>query len=151
MGSYLSSSVRFWLIGFGLAVSQLFTFPSYAEVKLLNVNLNAEKTQSFASLMSQAELAATNSITQQFNRLSTVTEVGITVIGERNGQAVPLLFTRVSRADWQAQPKIKYWAKYFTKAAILLGFNLPQKNKSPAPKSSINIGAKESDPGFRDD
>lgn len=151
MGSYLSNSVRFWLIGSSLAMSQLFTSPSYAEVKLLNVNLNTEKNQSFASLMSQAELAATNSITQQFNRLSTVTEVGITVIGERNGQAVPLLFTRVSRADWQAQPKIKPWTKYFTKAAILLGFNLPQKTKPFAPKSSTNISAKESDPGFRDD
>jgi hypothetical protein len=133
-----------------LAVSQLFTSPIYAEVKLLTVNLNTEKNQSFASLMSKAELAANNSITQQFNQ-STVTEVGITVVGERNGQAVPLLFTRVSRADWQAQPKIKSWTKYFTKAAILLGFNLPQKIKPPAPTSSTNISAKESDPGFRDD
>lgn len=101
--------------------------------------------------MQQAESTAINLIDQEFNQVSKITEVEITVSGERNGQEVPILSSRVSRTDWQAQPRIESWTKYFTKAEILLGFNLPQKIKPNLPRLSVNFSSKQSDPGFRDD
>lgn len=155
MGSYLNSWIKFWLSVFGAAILLPLNSPAFAETKSISISINTEENQSFANLIHQAESTVTNSIDQEFNRLPTVTEVEITVIGERNGQEVPLLSTKVSRLEWQAQPKIKLWTNYFTKAGILLGFNSQQKPQSNAPKSSVTFSANkrnlESDPGFRDD
>lgn len=105
--------------------------------------------------MQQAEFTAINLIEQEFARLSTLTEVGIIVSGERDGQEVPLLSTKVSRLNWQAKPNLQSWTNYFTKAAILLGFYSPQKIKPSTPRSSVVSSSTrsiiESDPGFRDD
>ena len=92
-----------------------------------------------------------NVIDQEFNQVSKVTEVGIIVSCDRNGQEVPILSSRVTLTNWQAQPSIESWTKYFIKAEILLGFNLPQKTKPNLPRLSVNLSSKQSDPGFRDD
>lgn len=146
MGNYLNNCLVI-----GIALFLPFNCSAFAETKFVNISLNTEENQSFNNLMQQAESTAISLINQEFNRLSKVTEVGIIVSGERNGQEVPLLSSRVSRTDWQAQPRIQSWTKYFTKAEILLGFNLPQKTKPNPPKSSVNLSSKQSDPGFRDD
>ena len=116
------------------AIATLFLFQplAIAETKSLNFQLASERNQTFQHLMQQAELLATNSITQEFTRQPKVTEVAVTVIGEHNGQEVPITFTKVSRLNWQTQPHIQVWTKYFTKASILLGF-------SPLPKTKPNV------------
>ena len=135
----------------GIAIFLPFNYPAFAETKFVNISLKVEANQKFDTLMRQAESTAINLIDQEFNRVSKITEVGIIVSCDRNGQEVPILSSRVSRTDWQAQPTIASWTKYFTKAEILLGFNLPQKTKPNLPKSLVNISSQQSDPGFRDD
>ncbi len=156
MGSYLKNWHKFWLASFGsVAILLLLNFPAFAEKKLLNITLKAEVNQSFPSLIKQAELAAISLIEQEFDGLSKVTEIGITVSGKRNGQEVPILTTKVSRTNWQTQPTIQSWTNYFTKAAILLGFNAPPQAQTNLPKSSVASSSNrpnlENDPGFRDD
>lgn len=146
MGNYLNNCLVI-----GIALFLPFNCPAFAETKFINISLKTGANQSFNNLMQQAESTAINSINQEFNRLSKVTEVGIIVSCDRNGQVVPILSSRVSRTNWQAQPSIESWTKYFTKAEILLGFNLPQKTKPNLPKLSVNLSFKQSDPGFRDD
>lgn len=147
MGKYLNN----WLVSFGIALFLPFNSPAFAETKLLSVRLRTEGNQSFNNLMQQAELIAINSIEREFSQFSTITEVGIIVSGERNGQEVPLLSAKVSRGDWQSHPKIQFWTKYYTKAGILLGFNMPQTIKPKVTKLSPSFNSIESDPGFRDD
>ncbi len=153
MGSHLNNWTKFWLVSFGIVILLPLNFPAFAKTKLLNISLKTAKNQSFANLMQQAELTANTLISQEFAQASPVTEVGVTINGERNGQEVPLLSARVSRTNWQAQPKIQSWTNYFTKAEILLGFNQLPKTQPNVPKSSINSIQSniESDPGFRDD
>ena len=146
MGNYLNNCLVI-----GIALFLPFNCPAFAETKFINISLKTGANQSFNNLMQQAESTAINSINQEFNRLSKVTEVGIIVSCDRNGQVVPILSSRVSRTNWQAQPSIESWTKYFTKAEILLGFNLPQKTKPNLPKLLVNISSQHSDPGFRDD
>jgi hypothetical protein len=146
MGNYLNNCLVI-----GIALFLPFNCPAFAETKFINISLKTGANQSFNNLMQQAESTAINSINQEFNRLSKVTEVGIIVSCDRNGQVVPILSSRVSRTNWQAQPSIESWTKYFTKAEILLGFNLPQKTKPNLPRLSVNLSFKQSDPGFRDD
>ena len=146
MGNYLNNCLVI-----GIALFLPFNCPAFAETKFINISLKTGANQSFNNLMQQAESTAINSINQEFNRLSKITEVGIIVSCDRNGQVVPILSSRVSRTNWQAHPSIESWSKYFTKAEILLGFNLPQKIKPNLPRLLVNLSSQQRDPGFRDD
>lgn len=103
------------------------------------VTIATNNNQTFATLIQQAELLASKSIEQKFLETQDVTEVSVTVVGERNGQEVPLLFAKVSRFDWQAEPKIQHWAKYFGGAEVLLGFlePKPQTRTTPVKKRTV--------------
>lgn len=153
MNGHSNKWAKFWLVNCSsIAVLISLSFPALSEQKILNISIKAEENESFTNLMQQAESIASESINREFDRLSTVEEVKVTISGERNGQEVPLLSTKVSRLNWQAQPKIQSWTNYFTKAAILLGFNQLPKVKLDTPKSSVSLNSNiESDPGFRDD
>ncbi|MBW4663773.1 MAG: hypothetical protein KME01_06145 [Chroococcus sp. CMT-3BRIN-NPC107] len=150
MGSYLNILIKSCLMSFGIAVLLPLNLPAFAETKILNLSLKTDENQSFASLIQQAELTAINLINQEFERSSKVTKIGIIISGERNGQEVPLLSTKVSQTNWQAQPKIQSWTNYFAKAAILLGFNPPPKLQPNLP-ISVNLSSVERNPAVRDD
>lgn len=151
MSSHLNKWVKFWLVNCGsVAILLLLNVPALSETKIVNISVKTEENQSFANLMRQAESIATKSIDREFNRLSIVKEVKVTISGERNGQEVPLLFTNVTRLNWQAQPKVQLWTNYFTKGAILLGFNQLPIVKDNAPNSSVDLSSNiESDRGNR--
>jgi hypothetical protein len=155
MAIHLQNWSKFWLVSFGALLWLPLNLPVFAEPKLLSIHLDTQGNQNFTTSIQQAELLVSKSIDQEFNRLSTVTEIEITVVGERNGQEVPLLSTKVTRQDWQAQPKIQLWTNYFTKAEILLGFNLPSKTRFKPTNSLVDFSSNrlnlKSDPGFRDD
>jgi hypothetical protein len=102
--------------------------------KQINFTLHITRTQSFAQLMQQAELAATKLTQQGFTENSRLHEMSVRIFGERNGQEAPLLFSKVSRFDWQKQPRIQNWSQYFTSSAILLG--LLETEKQPSASST---------------
>lgn len=150
--------VKFLVISSLSAIATLFFFQplAIAETKSLNFKLASGNNQTFTNLMQQAETLVIDSITQEFAQQSTVTEVAVTIIGERNGQEVPILFSKVSRLDWQTKSNIQMWTKYFTKAAVLLGFNqLPKTNTDAIGQlpivttSAKHLPADDSD--YRDD
>lgn len=94
-------------------------------------------------------------IKQGFAENSSITEVSVTVIGEHNGQEVPLLFATASRSNWQAEPEVKQWTRYFS-TAVLLGFLNPQNSQAASPvkrkiTSKSTKSKLEGNPGFRDD
>lgn len=144
----------------GLAAITALSFinanPAWAETKFGNFTISSDGNHNFQLLVQQAETLATNLIEQHFAENSSVTEVSVTVVGEHNGQEVPLLFTRVSRSDWQTEPKFKSWTKYFDRADVLLGFLNPQNSRSNSSmKRTIVSKSAQSklrdEPGFRDD
>ncbi len=100
--------------------------PALAESKNIDYTLRAQGNQSFAALMQQAESISGNLVEQAFAQSPSVTEVCVTIVGEHNGQEVPLLFSRVSRANWHMKPKIQLWTLRSTNSAVLLGFLKPK-------------------------
>ena len=108
----------------------------------IDVTLKTPNDQTFNELIQQAKIKAISLIEQEFVNNSSITEIAVTILGDRQGQQVPLLFSRVSRSNWQLQPTIRQWTKYFPTSAVLLGFNQPQKNPTPpaqpAPITPIN-------------
>jgi hypothetical protein len=115
-----------------LVVILLNSFPTvaWAENKQISSTLNAHNG-SYQALIEQAESWAGKLIEQAFTQNSSLTEVAVSIIGERNGQYVPLLTAKVSRANWQESPQTRSWAQYFSDSAVLLGFKQvlqPQTN-----------------------
>lgn len=138
-----------------LALSSFVTSASIAaaEIKELSFILDSSGSQSIETLMQQAQDLAKNSLEQEFAENPDVSEVSIMVLGETNGQIVPLLRSNVSRSQWQKDSRIQRWTRYFaTSSGVLLGFYnspdppRPQVNPSPNWRSII-----ENDPAFRDD
>lgn len=109
----------------------IFTAPAVAEIKRIEYTLRSQPNQTFTTLMQEAESLASNLVEQGFAE-NNVTEVSVNILGERHGQQVPLLSSRVARADWQKQPGIQQWTRYFRTSAVLLGFYKPEEpNQSP--------------------
>ncbi|MEG4939503.1 hypothetical protein [Microcoleus sp. F4-D5] len=131
---------------------------SLAETKKSYLILDSDGSQSFASLVQQAEDLAKESIARSFQENPALTEVTVIITADRRRQRVPVLRSRVSRRDWQKDARIEQWTRYFADAQLLLGFR--DGNTSPANAgSSQAIGlpaasrstSRQNDPGFRDD
>ena len=144
----------FWSII--LFVSSIVSPISIASAELIERSffLNLDGSQSFESLLDQAQELAKIAIEEEFVGNPQTTEISIIVSGEYQGQIVPLLHSKVSRSQWQSDSRIYRWSRYFvTSSGMLLGFyNSPD---SPTPTVTF-IGAPrrnslQNDPGFRDD
>lgn len=151
----LSWGKKFILSSLGILFSLAIASPAWAESKSFNFTLISGGSQTFKSLTEQAESLASNSIKQEFAENSSLSEITITILGERNGQEVPLLVAKVSRSQWQAEPIIQNWTRYLGNSATLLGFNKPKQTQATSPNSTVAFRANktriEDDPAFRDD
>ena len=98
---------------------------AWAEDKQITYTLNAPNG-SYQALIEQAEAWAGKLIEQAFTQNSSLTEVAVSIIGDRNGQYVPLLTAKVSRANWQKNPQTLSWTQYYSSSAVLLGFKQVQ-------------------------
>ncbi|MEG4233706.1 hypothetical protein QUA40_16570 [Microcoleus sp. Pol11C3] len=129
-----------------------------AETKERYLTLDSGGSQSFASLVQQAEDLAKESIAREFQENPALTEVTIIITADRSRQIVPVLRSRVSRHDWQKDSRIEQWTRYFADAKLLLGFR--EDNISPANSGFSQVikvsapsrsASRQNDPGFRDD
>ncbi|MEG4498831.1 hypothetical protein QUB05_09345 [Microcoleus sp. F10-C6] len=131
---------------------------SLAETKESNLTLDSDGSQSFASLVQQAEDLAKESIAREFQENPALTEVTVIITADRSRQRVPVLRSRVSRRDWQKDARIEQWTRYFAGAQLLLGFrdgntsaaNYGSSQAIGVPAASRST-SRENDPGFRDD
>jgi hypothetical protein len=145
------------LFSAGILATVIFTANisvSLAETKESYLTLDSDGSQSFASLVQQAE----ESIAREFQENPALTEFTIIITAARSRQRVPVLRSRVSRHHWQKDARIEQWTRYFADAQLLLGFR--DGNISTANSGSsqvINVPAssrstsRQNDPGFRDD
>ena len=117
-------------------------FPADAEVDNFTFSIPAYSGESFESLMRQAESAAQRAIIQKFNQDLNLTELHITVLGEYNGQVVPLIASAVSRSNWQALPDIKRWTEYLNISYTLLGFGDAERSDSAVASEPVTVAAR---------
>ncbi|MFB8797375.1 MAG: hypothetical protein U7126_24825 [Microcoleus sp.] len=129
-----------------------------AETKETYFTVNSDDSQSFASLVQQAEDLAALSIAREFQENPGLTEVTIIVTADRSRRMVPVLRSRVSRNQWQKNSRIEQWTRYFADSQYLLGFRdsyISSANSGRSP--TINVpppsrpASRQNDPGFRDD
>ncbi|MEG4216363.1 hypothetical protein QUA27_13285 [Microcoleus sp. Pol14C6] len=131
---------------------------SLAESKESYLTLDSDGSQSFASLVQQAEDLAKESIAREFEANPALTEVTVIITADRSRQRVPVLRSRVSRHDWHKDARIEQWTRYFADAQLLLGFRDGNILPANAGRSQIinaptpsRQASRQNDPGFRDD
>ncbi|MGB7439451.1 MAG: hypothetical protein WA919_00150 [Coleofasciculaceae cyanobacterium] len=123
----------FLLVIISTSVTLLITTsPASAQIRQIDITLNSSASQTFTSLIEQAEFLAKSAIDQEFAQDKSLQEVSVTIVGERNGQLVPLLITKVSRSEWQKEPKVQTWVRYLADSEVLLGFREPLVTQSAA-------------------
>ncbi|MEB3278861.1 MAG: hypothetical protein VKK42_08035 [Lyngbya sp.] len=100
-----------------------------AQVNERHLTINAN-TPSYNVLVKRAETLAKQSIEQAFKENSTLESITIMILGERGSQVVPILRTRVTRSQWQANSEVSEWTRYFPHSESLLGYNQPTPTQS---------------------
>ena len=120
------------------------------ELQQIDLIFSPNTNQSFEDVLEQAESIASNSVEQVFAQNPEVTQIYIRIFGDVKGQIAPLLFSKVYRSDWQTEPKIDRWIRYFDNSGLLLGFYNSSDSLSPPIPPAPTL-TPEDDPGFRDD
>ena len=142
-----------WSVVLGLTSLVITSSIASAELVERNFILNSDSNQSFETLLQQAQDLASQSIEQEFAENPETSEISIMVLGEHQGQIVPLLRSQVTRTQWQRDSRIYRWTRYFANnSKVLLGFN----NPPTVPKATTYLEVPrrsrlEGTPGFRDD
>lgn len=110
-----------------IALCSCLPVPVSAQALKLKTTISAQSKQSLNEFIVQATSTATNLIEQNNNIYS------VTVLGERNGNVVPILYKDAQQT------------KYFPSAAVLLGFVKPPAPKpaKPSPEESIYTPSEE--------
>ncbi len=141
--------MRIKLLLIGMLLSS-FVAPACAETKQLDYTLTSDANQSFSGLIGQAELLAEQLAKQGFADPST-TAVEMRILAEREGLTAPIVYVRLTRADWQRQPNIRPAITYLRGADRLLGFKSPQNSQPQAfPSATVGFASPESEPNYYD-
>jgi hypothetical protein len=83
--------------------------------------LERQPNESYETLIGRAEALARAAALRNFNRDGSVQAVSVTIVGQNQGAAAPILSLQVNRQNWNRSPNIQRWAKYFPSSQTLLG------------------------------
>ena len=146
-----TSVMRVKLLFVGLLLSSFFATvsPVWAETRQLDYTLTPEANQSFKGLIQQAEQLAEQMVKQSFTNPAT-TAIELKILAEREGLTTPILYVRVTRADWQKRSNLRSASTYLRGADQLLGFRLPQNSQSQALPTTVSLASLQSEPNYYD-
>ena len=110
------------LVGMGVVLIPQVVYPSaaVAYTSRLDLFLTREPDESFDVFRQRAEIVARAAVQRSFDADIVMTDVVVTVVGDYQGIALPILTVDVSRSNWQLRPDVEYWATYFQAAEGLM-------------------------------
>ncbi|MBD2055811.1 hypothetical protein H6F88_07235 [Oculatella sp. FACHB-28] len=114
---------RFWM---AIAVSFMFSFlsgnyqPAQAEDERIVIDMPVDRQVDHSELVAQAESLLGEAISRQFSQNPDLSTLQVDVVGDRNGEMIPILTVTVSRAQWQANPQVSAWSRYYRASYALL-------------------------------
>ena len=140
--------MRIKLLLIGMLLSSLAA-PACAETRQLNYTLTSDANQSFSGLIEQAELLTQKLAKQGFADPST-TAVEMRILAEREGLTAPIVYVRVTRAEWQKQPNVRPAINYLRGADLLLGFSSQNSQPQIFRSTTVGFASPESEPNYYD-
>ncbi len=136
-----------WSIIFTLASLLITNLRVLASEKNTSLLIDSNENNFYNIRVQQAEKLAQKTINQEFANNPEITEVTITILGERKSQIVPVIRSTVSRSEWQKNANIDEFTRYFANAKLLLKFEddsdaeaIPD-TQPPVPKSPPEVSA----------
>lgn len=91
-----------------------------AEPGTLTIEMPMYANMAYVDLIKQAEQLAANTIKRHFSQNPSSSRIQVSIVGDRHGEITPLLVTIVSRTEWQRNPKLSVWTKYYRSSYALL-------------------------------
>lgn len=114
---------------------------SQADTARVNLFLNRQPNESYDTFISRAEAVVRDAATRSFNQNPSSRAVAVTVVGQNEGSAAPILSLEVNRQDWVRNPSPQRWATYFKSARSLLRLdNTAANTPSVAPAAATPVG-----------
>ncbi|MEO0986304.1 MAG: hypothetical protein AAFY20_12230 [Cyanobacteria bacterium J06639_14] len=92
----------------------------HAEPGSIVIDMPVYSQVTHGDLIIQAEGLVEAAINRQFGQVSELLKVEVVVLGNRNGEMVPILTTVVSRNQWQENPQVNAWTQYYSNSYALL-------------------------------
>jgi len=101
----------------------------------VNITLDRQPNESFATLVRRAEAVARAAAQRSFDNDILVTEAAIVITGQNIGLSAPILTLQVSRESWKNQPDTQRWSTYYPKSKELLRIDdpVPAVATTPSP------------------
>ena len=116
------SLAMFAASGSAIALATVLSTPQVAHAYTARVTLFVIRNpnESYDTFLRQSEAVARAGIQRSFDADVLTSEVVITIVGENQGIAIPVLEAQVTRSEWQERPDPQYWARYYDSASTLL-------------------------------
>lgn len=115
-----------WTRHFLIAAAACFLFlgdsyrPVRADAESIVVDMSVYGQVEYGDFFSRAEAMANDEVSRQFSQNPDLSEIQVVVVGDRDGEIVPILTTTVSRAQWQKTPRVSVWTQYYNASYALL-------------------------------
>lgn len=105
-----------------IASIAVLSMPQAAQAYTSRITLFVPRNsdESYPAFLRQSEAIARAAVQRSFDTDLLISEVIVTVIGENQGLAIPVMEVQVTRNEWQERPDPQYWATYYDSASMLL-------------------------------
>ncbi|MBD2260552.1 hypothetical protein [Pseudanabaena sp. FACHB-2040] len=118
----------FWFLGQGVQ-------PARAETERIIIEMSVYGQMMPGDLTTQAESMASDLVSRHFSQSASSSEVEVVIVGDRHGEIVPILTTAVSRTQWQENPQVSAWTRYYNASHALLQRHEETENTTIASSS----------------
>ena len=102
----------------------------------VNITLDRQPNESFATLVRRAEAVARAAAQRSFDNDILVSEAAIVVTGENIGLSAPILTLQVTRDSWKNNPDAQRWATYYPNSKKLLRIDDPVPTVAVSPQTA---------------
>lgn len=92
---------------------------SVVEGESVVINMPVYGQVAYSDLVVEAEALANDAVSRQFSQNPGLSTVRVVVLGNRNGEMIPVLETAVSREQWQTNPQVGAWARYYASYGLI--------------------------------
>lgn len=105
-----------------IALTAFISVPQVAQAYTARVTLfvTRDSDESYDTFLRQCEAIARAGVQRSFDADPLTSEVVLTIVGENQGLAIPVMEVDVTRSQWQYRPDPEYWARYYNNASTLL-------------------------------
>lgn len=110
--------------------------PGYAETQDVVIEIPVYGQTIDSNLTVQAESLAGEAINRHFDQNPDSSTIQVVIMGDRHGEIIPILATTVSRTQWQENPQINAWTKYYSASQALLQRHRQAETIAMAPTRS---------------